>query len=93
MRIVMCAPVFYGVYYEINPWMRVVNQPDIPLATKQWEDLYETFRKLGVDVELIQPQKGLPDMVFTANAGFVLRRSLVRSASIGQSALGGPTWP
>lgn len=67
----MCPPDYYGVYYEINPWMSVANQPDRGLARQQWQALHELYRQLGVKVELVEPVEGLPDMVFTANAGVV----------------------
>ncbi|MGO8673844.1 MAG: dimethylarginine dimethylaminohydrolase family protein [Capsulimonadaceae bacterium] len=58
--------------YEINPWMHVSSAPDSRLARKQWEDLYTLLSiRMDVDVELIAPHAGLPDMVFTANAGVV----------------------
>lgn len=41
---------------------------DTALAKKQWETLYNTISSFA-NVEIIQPQIGLPDMVFTANAG------------------------
>jgi N-dimethylarginine dimethylaminohydrolase len=69
-RFLMCPPDFYGIEYEINPWMRIAHPADHELAVKQWDDLYRTLTSLpDVEVELIEPQKGLPDMVFTANAG------------------------
>jgi ornithine--oxo-acid transaminase len=37
-------------------------------AAEQWQRLYEAVNKI-VNVELIQPEPGSPDMVFTANAG------------------------
>src|SRR5436305_12767820 len=43
-------------------------------AQRQWESLYATLRRLGVTVELLEPQKGLPDLVFTANAGLIFGR-------------------
>ncbi|TAK34694.1 MAG: amidinotransferase [Chloroflexota bacterium] len=79
MRVLMCRPEFYGVYYEINPWMKVSNQPDTVLAARQWQELYDTYLRLGVEVELIDPREGLPDMVFTANGGFVSGDLFVRS--------------
>jgi N-dimethylarginine dimethylaminohydrolase len=33
--------------------------------------LYETLGALGVVIELMEPHQGLPDLVFTANAGIV----------------------
>ena len=70
MRMLMCEPRYFGVLYEINPWMKVTNQPDLALAARQWENLRSKLVGLGVQVETIPPREGLPDMVFTANGGF-----------------------
>lgn len=70
-RILMCKPDYYGVEYEINPWMSLRVRPDPELAARQWRGLYETLGKLGVEVALVEPVSGLPDMVFTANAGLI----------------------
>jgi N-dimethylarginine dimethylaminohydrolase len=67
----MCPPDFYGIEYEINPWMNRLVPSDTALAREQWRGLYELLRSLGVTVELMTPVKGLPDLVFTANAGLV----------------------
>jgi N-dimethylarginine dimethylaminohydrolase len=67
----MCPPDYYGVFYEINPWMSVANQPQQELARQQWQALYDLYQELGVQVELLDPVEGQPDMVFTANAGVV----------------------
>jgi N-dimethylarginine dimethylaminohydrolase len=65
----MCKPEFYGVNYVINPWMSGnINNVDYDLAMQQWNTLYDTISKFA-EVELITPIEGLPDMVFTANAG------------------------
>ncbi len=70
MRLLMCAPEYFTVSYEINDWMRVANGPDPVKAHSQWTALYTLLREeVGADVHLIAPQPGLPDMVFTANAG------------------------
>lgn len=68
-RVLMCPPEYYGIYYEINPWMSVAKQSNRDLARRQWDSLYDLYRELGVTVELMDPVEGLPDMVFTANAG------------------------
>lgn len=70
-KILMCPPTAYDIEYEINPWMHMDNQPDKALATKQWQQIYDTYIAAGVGVELIEQPKGLPDMVFTANGGIV----------------------
>jgi len=70
--VLMCAPDAYGLKYEINPWMRLDNTPDLSMATKQWNDLYHLLRdRVGVHIELVTQSPDCPDMVFTANAGLV----------------------
>ncbi|MDQ3159055.1 MAG: arginine deiminase family protein, partial [bacterium] len=74
----MCSPDFFDIEYEINPWMDVDNQVDPSLAKKQWEKLYKVYtEQLGWDVQLIDPIKHLPDMVFTANGGLVVDGKVV----------------
>jgi N-dimethylarginine dimethylaminohydrolase len=71
-RILMCRPTYYGIEYEINPWMDRTQGADTARATHQWEELYAALTgPVGTRVELIEPVAGLPDMVFTANAGLV----------------------
>ncbi|MBI2918237.1 MAG: amidinotransferase [Chloroflexi bacterium] len=70
-RLLMCPPDYFGIEYEINPWMDVRHQPDHELAAQQWQGLYRALtEKMGALVELLQPMPGLPDLVFTANAGW-----------------------
>jgi len=71
MAILMCRPDHFGVEYEINPWMHVDNQVDRAAAQQQWNALYRTYAELGQQVILADSVAGLPDMVFTANAGVV----------------------
>ncbi len=70
-RILMCPPDYYGIEYEINPWMSRSRGSSPERAHRQWHTLHETLRGLGVTVELMQPRPGLPDLVFTANAGLL----------------------
>jgi N-dimethylarginine dimethylaminohydrolase len=72
-RILMCPPDFYGIEYEINPWMSRSRGSEPVRARAQWQALYAILVGLGVQVELMQPRPGLPDLVFTANAGLVFR--------------------
>jgi N-dimethylarginine dimethylaminohydrolase len=68
----MCPPDHFGVSYVINPWMEGQTghtRPD--QARAQWFDL-KTRIEAEAQVSLIAPQNGLPDMVFTANAGLAL---------------------
>lgn len=69
--ILMCPPDYYGIEYEINPWMSRSRASDPAIARGQWTALYDLLVSLGVDVRLMTPVKGLPDLVFTANAGLV----------------------
>lgn len=79
MRILMCRPDYYGVKYEINPWMDVKKQPNIERAREQWETLYQTIKKCGATVDLVDPAPDWPDMVFTANAGLLYDGKIILS--------------
>jgi N-dimethylarginine dimethylaminohydrolase len=73
----MCPPDFYGVFYEINPWMHRERQADQELAKQQWRDLHALFTQAGAKVSQLAPVEGLPDLVFTANAGLIYRERAI----------------
>ncbi len=76
----MCRPTHYTIAYEINPWMSLKRQANRRRALIQWEQLHRLLtRTLGARVELLTPHRGVPDLVFTANAGLVKGRTLIRS--------------
>lgn len=77
MKILMCKPTYFDVFYEINAWMDTSDQLDKSLAMEQWDNLYQTYLSLGYEIELIEPVEGLPDMVFTANGGLVYKDKTV----------------
>jgi N-dimethylarginine dimethylaminohydrolase len=79
MSILMCRPDHYGVEYEINPWMHVDVAVDRVRAQAQWQGLHRAYLDLGVHVEVVDGVSGLPDMVFTANAGLVRGQDVVLS--------------
>jgi len=65
----MCPPTLYDVDYVINPWMAGNVHASSPTrAAEQWQHLYDAVSKIA-NVELVDPEPGSPDMVFTANAG------------------------
>lgn len=67
----MCKPRYFEVSYVINPWMKEnIGQVSQTLASMQWQQLYDTLA-LRASIKLVEPVTGLPDMVFTANAGLV----------------------
>jgi len=77
--ILMCAPDFFSVDYIINPWMADNRgKTDHALALRQWESLKQALGTEGA-LSFIPQQKGLPDMVFTANAGLVLGNKVIVS--------------
>ena len=78
-ELLLCPPDYYGIEYEINPWMSRARGAEAAIAQKQWEQLHATLSKLDCKVDLIAPQPGLPDMVFTANAGLTISRKFIPS--------------
>lgn len=71
-RYLMCRPEHFTVSYSINPWMQPARPTDTVRALAQWQTLYDLYLELGHEVELIDPVAGYPDMVYTANGGFVI---------------------
>ena len=69
--ILMCPPTHYGIEYEINPWMSRERPADRSVAISQWTGLRDLLVSLGADIQTQEPVAGLPDLVFTANAGLV----------------------
>jgi N-dimethylarginine dimethylaminohydrolase len=68
----MCPPEYFTVEYAINPWMHPGQPVDAALAMSQWQQLRDTFTSLGHTVRTIEPEPGLPDMVFAANGATVI---------------------
>jgi len=70
-KILMCPPDYFSVDYVINPWMAGnEGELDHGRAREQWCQLHEALGRVA-DIQLLEPQPALPDLVFTANAGFV----------------------
>ncbi len=70
-RFLMCPPRFFAVAYEINPWMHTSEGANQERAMEQWLGLRRLYEERGCTVEVLEPQVGMPDLVFTANAAFV----------------------
>ena len=77
--VLLCPPKYYQIEYEINPWMDVKNRVNQSKAHEQYRKLKEIYKNLGVKVEEIAPGKGLPDMTYAANHGFVIDNIFIKS--------------
>jgi N-dimethylarginine dimethylaminohydrolase len=80
--ILMTDPTWFDVSYEINPWMRPgVWRADagrhLRAARAAFEALTQALSAAGASVEIIDGARGLPDMVFAANAAVVLDRRVL----------------
>lgn len=73
--LLQCRPQHYGLNYSINPWMDLTKQVNHNLAVEQWDSLNDRLKEFGAEIKLVRPQAGLPDMVFTANAGLYLKKA------------------
>lgn len=75
----MCAPEHFGVHYVINPWMQGQRgKTDPSLAERQWRHLEQVLSQY-VALTYVTPEPGLPDLVFTANAGLVFKNKAIVS--------------
>lgn len=83
-RYLMCAPDHFEVSYVINPWMEGnVALSHTATAHRQWQALATMIGEVA-QVERITPERGVPDMVFTANAGLILGNQFVLSRFLHQ---------
>ena len=77
----MCPPTYFDIEYEINPWMHQDNQPSNQTAQQQWDQLKSIYiDRLGWEVELIEPVKGLPDMVFATDCCLKIGNKILLSS-------------
>lgn len=67
-EVLMVRPLHYSVDYVINPHMAdQVGQADPVEAQNEWNMVRSLFDQIGIKVNVIEDQEGLPDMVFCAN--------------------------
>jgi len=64
-----------------------IHKSSRDLAVEQWGKLHHVLKELAI-IDLVQPEKGVPDMVFTANAGLVLGENVVLSRFFHQERQG-----
>ena len=75
----MTDPAHFDVSYQINPWMK----PDAwsadahAAALRASAALTKAIRSIGGEIETVGAVKGLPDLVFPANAAVVLDRKVL----------------
>ncbi len=50
-RLLVCPPDYFGIEYEINPWMRRSNAVDSGQAIRQWHHLMQVLEQ---DVGAVQ---------------------------------------
>ncbi len=77
-RVLMCRPLYFTVDYVINPWMKP-GSADTKKALVQWDNLVKTYIDLGIKVEIIDQQKGWPDMLYATDQAIVQGRNVLMS--------------
>lgn len=85
-RVLMCRPDYFGVFDRYNAHMnkslkksRGINPVNREVAISQWLNLTSALSLAGLELNFIEPQEGLPDMVFTANAGLIFGNQIILS--------------
>jgi N-dimethylarginine dimethylaminohydrolase len=78
-RFFLLPPTHFRIDYAINEWMNPEIQADPELAQAQWNELVETYRELGAQVEIFEPVADLPDQVFLGDAIFLYKDQAIAS--------------
>jgi N-dimethylarginine dimethylaminohydrolase len=79
INVLMCRPTYFDVIYDINPWMSEhLKNVDKKKALDQWNELCDVISRVAV-VNLLPSVDKLPDLVFTANGGFIHGKTAILS--------------
>jgi N-dimethylarginine dimethylaminohydrolase len=78
-KILMCPPNYFDVEYEINPWMNKDNKVNRVAVLNTYSAVKSVYDAVGFPVYEIEQEKGLPDMVYTANIGYAEGNVFLRS--------------
>jgi N-dimethylarginine dimethylaminohydrolase len=79
-KFLMCKPThLHEISYKINPFMKKGEKINNELAMKQHADLVRVLEENGAEIEFIEQEKGLIDMIYTANAGLVYEDKFILS--------------
>lgn len=75
-RVLLASPDAFDVQYAINPHMLdergLLRRVEPARARRQWDALRDVLEALGLDVEILPAEPGLPDLVFCANPALPL---------------------
>ncbi|MBL7977478.1 MAG: amidinotransferase [Bacteroidetes Order II. Incertae sedis bacterium] len=67
-RLLMVNPTFFDVAYVINPHMEgQIGNVNRKKALNEWQKIVDLYASLGLSMEILKGEQGLPDMVFCAN--------------------------
>ncbi len=93
-NIVMCRPTFFNVTRrsKTNRMMNPENPPDRNLAMRQWTTLRDSYKRLGLNVHIVEGQPRLEDMTFIANAGLSVREYFILSNFLEEGRRGEKTF-
>lgn len=78
-KVLMCKPTYFDTLdYSINPWMKpgTINGAK---AMQEWQNLVKAYQSQNIEVEIINQQKGVPDMVFATDQGIVKDKTVLLS--------------
>jgi len=70
-HVLMTRPEYFSIAEAKNPFSRINSSIDLHRALEQWENLCSAFKRIGLEVLLVEPQAGFEDMCFTATQAFV----------------------
>lgn len=74
-KVLLCSPTYFS-FQPINVitkgWMEKGEQANLTKFQREHAELVEAYRSAGVEVELIDPQPGLPYMVYARDFGACL---------------------
>lgn len=76
----MCPPEYYDEAFTMCQRNITRCSVNSALASAQWKILYKILTdQIGAEVDMVEPVRGLPNMVFTGYSGIVSSQNFIRS--------------
>ena len=80
-ELLLCAPDYYGIEYEINPWMSRARGAETDLAKAQWQGLHKMLSSLEARSSWCRHNRNCPTWYLLPTLGSPSARNLSRVIS------------
>ncbi|MCS7245465.1 MAG: arginine deiminase-related protein [candidate division WOR-3 bacterium] len=83
-KFILCPPCYYRVEYDFsddNEFYDIYRgkQVDQKKSNNQWLNVYHSYLKHGIDIEIVPPAENLPELTFIGDSIFLMKDKAIIS--------------